>query len=192
MGVKLRIKKLPKVNPIVSKAVVGRVKKFWQFPRIMQLIFIIAGLLLISGTYLYIRASRAQAPKQPQISETELENRVNQLTSEKKYEEAEKLLKGQSYANTSKITFVQLGTLAYNRGDFQGALTYFKHAEKKFGLDAGLAKSIAETAYKANNKRQAIEYYQKAADLARKDTSNPLSGSDANDYLKEKERIESE
>ncbi len=104
----------------------------------------------------------------------QLRQEINNLVSEKKYDEAAGVAKKlPGYENKSRDSLLTLATVYINADKSQEAINIFLEIEKNNEMTYGDAENTASLYAKLEDKDKATEYYRKAADLMQK-SDNPM------------------
>lgn len=116
--------------------------------------------------------------KLEQLEPEQLHEKVDQFTYTGQYNEAAQLIEYQDYFSDSSDAHMLLASVYLNAGRPEQALETFEQMEDKFGLTKGIAENIGDLAAEIGNKELAVEYYEKAIELAQ-NPENPLAEVDA-------------
>lgn len=164
-----------------SKKQVARAHKAVQgvqhLPRRTLVILVVGVLLALMCTYWYLVGSeKSDTSTNATLLQTEeLSNEVNRLIGQGKYDEAQQVIESSETDPASGESQTLSANAYVAAGNYTEALAAFKQVEQQSGLDASLAQNIAYAANMTGDTQTAREYYQKALDLVRQDTTNPVA-----------------
>jgi tetratricopeptide (TPR) repeat protein len=110
-----------------------------------------------------------------QLSEEDLQVRVNQFTFTGQFEQAEELIRYQDDFDTSSSLRRILAVVLINSGDTERAIEAFLGVAELGGMDQNIAENIGDLYAQQGDNQSAIEHYQLAIQLIETtDAPDPL------------------
>lgn len=162
-----------------------------QSPAIMRkknelLEWLLAAVVLISvvaaGNWVFQTIGKQTDKKElPQLSNSALITKVNELGGTKDYDKAKELIAAQKH-NDPVTKAVLTGSVQQNAGDDAGALATYKDLIATGKATQNVYENAAYLAAKLGDKKLAISYYQRAIKAAQADKSNPVASADIAHY----------
>lgn len=179
------------VSPQATRPLRGRARLFSIVGVIVLLLILAgAGYALWQKNHDKSSSSSEQNVKMEKMNIEKLQVRVNQLDMNKQYDGAKKLVKYQDYYNNSLDARLLYVSLAINQGENQEALDVLRSTESGgLGKTPKIAASIADQAAVVGDKKLAVEYYEKAIAMIKKDRSNPVRDADVRYYTEKLNKL---
>lgn len=135
-------------------------------------------------------ATSSEGVKMEKMEFQQLQAKVNQLDMNKHYDGAKQLVKYQDYYNNSLDARLLYVSLAVNQGENEEALSVLRSTESGgLGKTPKIAASIADQAAIVGDKKLAVQYYEKAIKMIKKDRSNPVREADVRYYTEKLNKL---
>jgi len=157
-------------------------KKYIVFVSLILILTIIL-VLAIASNY----TSRQDTKVSKSDSKQKMVEKFNSLIAQGKYKEAQEYLIKSDISSQEKQ--ILQASSYINSGQLAEALYIYKDLDKKNMLSQNTAENAAETAINLNNVNDAVYFYEKAIELARKNNSNPVRDSHIKSYTSEIESL---